>query len=93
MYLLTLAITEKASQEQASVLDFENARIANINATLSIYEKEIDNISTSTVPENVSSSGSEVVLLTGSTGAVGSFLLDTLIQNKSVSTIYCLNRS
>jgi hypothetical protein len=33
----------------------------------------------------------EVVLLTGSTGAVGSFLLNQLLENRRVSHIYCLN--
>ncbi len=33
------------------------------------------------------------VVLTGSTGALGSYLLDALIESESVSTIYCLNRS
>jgi thioester reductase-like protein len=32
-------------------------------------------------------------VLTGSTGALGSYLLDALIKRESVSTIYCLNRS
>lgn len=35
----------------------------------------------------------QVVVLTGSTGALGSYLLDALVKCESVSTIYCLNRS
>ncbi|KAL8853057.1 MAG: hypothetical protein Q9221_002087 [Calogaya cf. arnoldii] len=34
-----------------------------------------------------------VVVLTGSTGSLGSYLLDTLIADPTVSKIYCLNRS
>jgi len=37
--------------------------------------------------------GRQSVVLTGSTGALGSYLLDALISCESVSTIYCLNRS
>ena len=33
-----------------------------------------------------------VVLLTGSTGSLGSYLLDTLISNLGVRKVYCLNR-
>lgn len=35
----------------------------------------------------------QVVVLTGSTGALGSYLLETLITCGSISKIYCLNRS
>ncbi|KAM5465132.1 putative secondary metabolism biosynthetic enzyme [Microsporum ferrugineum] len=38
-------------------------------------------------PENM------VILLTGSTGSLGSYLLDTLYNDKSVSHIICLNRT
>ncbi|MCJ1388765.1 hypothetical protein MMC18_001614 [Xylographa bjoerkii] len=44
--------------------------------------------------ETVDSSGqSLVVLLTGSTGSLGSYLLDVITQDSSISRIYCLNRS
>ena len=33
------------------------------------------------------------VILTGSTGSLGSYLLDTLYRSKRVSRIICLNRS
>ncbi|CAK7211993.1 putative NRPS-like protein biosynthetic cluster [Sporothrix eucalyptigena] len=33
------------------------------------------------------------VILTGSTGSLGSYLLDTLLSNPSVRKVYCLNRS
>jgi hypothetical protein len=95
--LLTRAITQTAHKEQASAIDFENARIANIAATLKKYENGIDTFTLSRtngmLPESTSSFCHEVVLLTGSTGAVGSFLLDTLLKNASVSLVYCLNRS
>ncbi|OTB03015.1 hypothetical protein M426DRAFT_74313 [Hypoxylon sp. CI-4A] len=40
-----------------------------------------------------SSTGSKTVLLTGSTGSLGSYLLDTLCNDPNVSRIICLNRS
>lgn len=36
---------------------------------------------------------SRVVLLTGSTGSLGSYILDKLITDHNISKIYCLNRS
>jgi hypothetical protein len=38
------------------------------------------------------SSGGEVVLLTGSTGNLRSYILDSLISNSSIFHIYCLHR-
>ncbi|KAL8696958.1 MAG: hypothetical protein Q9224_002531 [Gallowayella concinna] len=38
-------------------------------------------------------SATRVVILTGSTGSLGSYLLHTLIQNPIISKVYCLNRS
>jgi len=35
----------------------------------------------------------QVVLLTGSTGALGSYILDTLIKNSQVAHVFCLNRA
>ncbi|KAI1147615.1 hypothetical protein F4825DRAFT_436823 [Nemania diffusa] len=37
-------------------------------------------------------SGNLVVLLTGSTGSLGSYILKSLVDNPRISTIYCLNR-
>lgn len=36
---------------------------------------------------------SNCVILTGSTGSLGSYLLDRILQISSVSKVYCLNRS
>lgn len=36
--------------------------------------------------------GGDVVLLTGSTGSLGSYILDSLLRNAGVSYVYCLNR-
>ncbi|KAL4759228.1 putative NRPS-like enzyme [Aspergillus foveolatus] len=38
-------------------------------------------------------SSSQTVILTGSTGSLGTYLLNTLLQDTSISKIYCLNRS
>ncbi|KAH8810616.1 hypothetical protein F5884DRAFT_257643 [Xylogone sp. PMI_703] len=48
---------------------------------------------TSDLPSRPHSKAGLVVILTGSTGSLGSYLLDTLIKLPSVSEIWCLNRS
>lgn len=35
----------------------------------------------------------EVLILTGSTGSVGSYLLDALLKDQSISKVYCFNRA
>lgn len=35
----------------------------------------------------------KVVVLTGSTGSLGSYLLDALLQDQSISKVYCFNRA
>ena len=57
----------------------------------------LEKYSTFTLPTTISSLTSSprrrrVVLLTGSTGALGSHILDELLQDTSVSLVYCLNR-
>lgn len=37
--------------------------------------------------------GSITVILTGSTGSLGSYLLDSLVRQQHVRKIYCLNRA
>lgn len=44
-------------------------------------------------PDNVASSGSYSVLLTGSTGSLGSYILGLLSRREHIDTIYCLNRA
>ena len=44
-------------------------------------------------PDLVASNDLLTVLLTGSTGNFGAYILDGLLQNRSVHKVYCLNRS
>jgi thioester reductase-like protein len=62
------------------------AAISSVDAMTSIFEKY-----TRDLPRNANSNA--VVILTGSTGSVGSYLLDTLMDTKQVTEIWCLNRS
>lgn len=40
-----------------------------------------------------SSSSNQVVILTGSTGALGSYIITRLLQDPNITTVYALNRS
>ncbi|KAI0474340.1 hypothetical protein F4859DRAFT_522017 [Xylaria cf. heliscus] len=66
---------------------------ADINTAKGLYEKYTRHLikSKSTRPE--APEDKQTVLLTGSTGNLGAYLLDQLVRNSSVSTIICLNRA
>ncbi|KAF2875490.1 hypothetical protein BDV95DRAFT_561998 [Massariosphaeria phaeospora] len=59
---------------------------------LNLYEHHASSLPISARPAQPKSSGDFVVLLTGSTGSLGSYILDVLISDSQVSRIYCLNR-
>jgi thioester reductase-like protein/aryl carrier-like protein len=84
------------SVQDTTTGDAEEDRTAPIESLLRHYEQKIDQIvakgPTRSKCEDTSTA-SEVVMLTGSTGTVGSFLLNRLLADSSVSHIYCLNRA
>lgn len=53
--------------------------------------RNLDSKSISTV--KLESANPAAVLLTGSTGNLGSYILDTLLQDSTISTVYCINRA
>lgn len=88
LHILDQHFTSKASQEQARTKE----RTDIINE----YKMEID--SRLLPKSDVEFNGhpkqkQEVVILTGSTGTLGSYILDTLLQDPTVAYIYCLNRA
>ncbi|KIK56246.1 hypothetical protein GYMLUDRAFT_76195 [Collybiopsis luxurians FD-317 M1] len=84
--------------------DKEKRRIENMLATLQCYVRELEQyqqqfIDASPRPyiingidEAVNSSAGKVVILTGSTGSLGSFLLAELAADPTVTKVFCLNR-
>ncbi|KAH6696768.1 putative NRPS-like enzyme [Leptodontidium sp. MPI-SDFR-AT-0119] len=84
--LLVQAITQTAPEKQGSIADLETVRIKNMATMLKNYEDEIDKLAASQeVParDDGRSTNPETVLLTGSTGALGSFLLTTSLAQNS----------
>lgn len=57
-----------------------------------LYEQQVMNWPLSGRPAQSKPSEDFVVLLTGSTGSLGSYILDSLLGDPRVSNIYCLNR-
>ncbi|CAM1502330.1 Fc.00g043140.m01.CDS01 [Cosmosporella sp. VM-42] len=57
-----------------------------------LYDLHVANLPLSTTQEQHKRPESFVFLLTGSTGSLGSYVLDSLQRNESVSRVYCLNR-
>lgn len=75
--------------------DSDHDRLQLMASTLQGYEDNIDGLlKTLGGPRSdVNQPESEVVILTGSTGAVGSHILHEILHNKAISHVYCLNRS
>ncbi|KUJ17966.1 uncharacterized protein LY89DRAFT_732669 [Mollisia scopiformis] len=64
----------------------------NIVTILKIYEARVDDIEQPALPPRTEPH-TKVFLLTGSTGLLGSHLLDDLLQTPEVEHIFCLNRN
>ena len=94
---LEFAITQSAEKTAESASKEEKDRIERMEATFKRYASQIDAIASSTrvakVQNGETNNHAETVVLTGSTGTTGSYLLNELLKLPSVRHIYCLNRS
>ena len=94
----TIRLLEKAwaTTRQLPDCQFQDLE-ANTKTTVSEIEKLISkyswNMPTACRPPLCHSSSDMHVLLTGSTGSLGSYILENLLGNPKVAHIYCLNRS
>ena len=98
VFSLSKAISELSLQTGNSGESQEQSRQQMISRTLEEFQTLVDEISPakskSSLPNGVRErDGKRVVVLTGSTGALGSYILCLLQDEPSVSHIYCLNRS
>ncbi|KAL3446441.1 putative NRPS-like enzyme [Aspergillus insuetus] len=71
----------------------EADRTAMMMRMLQSYERQVDELASNTPDAGQPMPCAPVIVLTGSTGTLGTFVLDELLSNPDVSHIYCLNRS
>ena len=93
---LTAAILHLLDQHQTSTAYQEHARREELNDMIQHYKTQMDHrlLPKSDIEANVHpKQEEEIVILTGSNGALGSYILDALLQNPTVTHIYCLNRA
>ena len=95
--LLAQATVALASDDQALRLSDTKAQHELISSLLTLYQDKIDAIlAVAPVRRNsIASKGNSdrLVLLTGLTGTLGSYILHSLLQGPTFTHIYCLNRS
>lgn len=93
---LTKAVIQLAAQGKASKASTEQARREALEDSLAKYTDQVNKIAAS-VSDHPSPSEKldtgRVVALTGSTGALGSYILHALLENPSITHVYCLNRA
>jgi nucleoside-diphosphate-sugar epimerase len=76
--------------------DGDGDRMGTMMQMLQSYERQIDELTLNAqtpINSDRATLSSRVVVLTGSTGTLGSFILDQLLANPGIAHIYCLNRS
>ncbi|KAF7936357.1 uncharacterized protein EAE98_002576 [Botrytis deweyae] len=91
--LLQSIIAMSKDESNTNTVNASNRR-HKIEETLKQYVQFVDRISSKhEFGEKLSPVNEHVVVLTGSTGSLGSYILRTLMQDKSVSHIYCFDRT
>ncbi|KAH8657579.1 putative linear gramicidin synthase subunit D [Tricladium varicosporioides] len=97
---LSRAILDLSSQTIRSSNELENTRLQAIDRLILKHLNTIDELASASITKEILANSvtggpgvDHVVILTGSTGSLGSYLLHVLLENPSVSHIYCLNRS
>lgn len=86
VWQLTERLLQLSTQREDMALN------SKLSATLKRYTGLVDDLASFRTPTRTPSED-RVVILTGSTGGIGCYLLQILLENPSVSHIYCLNRS
>lgn len=92
---LASALYALANRSQTSELQREEQQKDATQKTLEKYLDEIESLPKTELEHQVESDNQEgeVVLLTGSTGSIGSYIMRGLMNRSDVTHIYCLNRS
>ena len=93
---LEAAIRKSIEEATNSATKQDQDRTERMEASFQTFASKIDMIDRSgraTKTISTSAEQSETVILTGSTGNIGNYLLDTLMESSWVQHVYCLNRS
>lgn len=91
--LLATALQDLASDVETSIKAKKPVQLRSRQETLDRYTKEIDAIQRGVKITTSHRGDKATVVLTGSTGSIGSYILRALIEDPRVQHIYCLNRS
>lgn len=86
-----LSLTQEASTLAAAAADSPDSRVKVMEAFVAKYTKDLP-IHTPDLSYPTQKANEEVIVLSGSTGGLGSHLLAQLIQTKTVVRVYALNR-
>ena len=94
---LAEAIMKLREDELSNVKASTGEKLSERQRMLDIFRAELDRIPESLPPASSSTRASKTensrsVILTGSTGAMGSYVLDDLVGDPAVERVYCLNR-
>ena len=87
---LTNAILRLSEQKHLSANAQQESRLRVRDKLLQEYGRRIDQIQSPTTWNQ--RLDQQVVILTGSTGVLGSYILDSLVVNPSIAHVFCLNR-
>ena len=93
---LTAAILSLLDQDHISKTSHEQARIKERNDMIQVYRKMVEELLTpkANIESNLyRKQDQEFVILTGSTGTLGSYILDAMLRIPNVAHVYCLNRA
>ncbi|TGO38906.1 hypothetical protein BHYA_0064g00020 [Botrytis hyacinthi] len=93
---LTAAILRLFSLHESSKASSIGSRQQVINDSLAEYKTTLDSVNANGAQSNgvggVNDENKKSVVLTGSTGALGSYILENLLRSSCVAHIFCLNR-
>ncbi|OQE38082.1 hypothetical protein PENCOP_c009G05932 [Penicillium coprophilum] len=85
----TLRLTQDDAVTQAVGRE---AMLAERDNLLNHFKEKLDDAQPRAIAQSDTATRSQVVVLTGSTGTLGTYILSTLLNDPSVSHIHCLNR-
>ncbi|KAJ9624372.1 hypothetical protein H2204_010825 [Knufia peltigerae] len=97
--MLTKAILNLAEEGNTTNTLEQSSRVDIIEDTINKYTALVDHVAQNVTETSLSKHDSgiglngRVVLLTGSTGGIGCYMLQALLSDSSVGHIYCLNRA